>query len=85
MTDLHERLHEGLHKGSCEGVGGGLYEGINGGQGYILVDLVEKAPSDAIPEQSLGSCECCGWCWLCHILARITWGCCCACAEVLNI
>jgi hypothetical protein len=51
------------------------------------VDLVDKtkAPSDGDPEPSLGSCECCGWCWLCHILARITWGCCCACAQVLNI
>jgi hypothetical protein len=61
-----------------------LHEGVNGAPGYILVDMVDKtgAPSDEAPEQSLGSCECCGWCWLCHIFARITWGCCCACAEI---
>jgi hypothetical protein len=68
---------------------------------YILVDVVDKAPSiqspmtdaqkqetpllDTAPTEEGLNCACCAWCWLGHIFFRMAYGCCLACADVCKL
>lgn len=53
----------------------------NGQIGFAAVKMVDES-NDMDAESAPANCECCGWCWLWHICFRMTWGCCCACADL---
>lgn len=68
---------------------------------YVLVDVVDNAPSAQSPmldtpttEEGLNytstteeglNCACCAWCWLGHIFFRMAYGCCLACGEFCKL
>jgi hypothetical protein len=51
--------------------------------GFACVEMVDRS-DDMESESDDETCDCCGWCWLGHICLRMTWGCCCACADIMS-